>query len=182
MRVVTLALQQRDSRCRRQGRRSLRSILRPRMYFVGKEFQPKKKKKVPASLSVEPKSTNGLPSHGEGQGGKQRDVGKANCSRKKGRWDWDSPCLVSVLPSPFACPLLPREGLTPKLRIYRNKTTRPQQGSAGRLAAEHPRDAPRALEPQTRTWMTYLSSFMAISKGSVSPSSSTITGAHILQV
>lgn len=27
---------------------------------------------------------------------------------------------------------------------------------------------------------TYLSSFMAISKGSVSPSSSTITGAHIL--
>ena len=81
-----------------------------------------------------------------------------------------------------ACPLLPREGLTPKLRIYRNKTTRPQQGSAGRRAAEHPRDAPRALEPQTRIWMTYLSSFMAISKGSVSPSSSTITGAHILQV
>lgn len=28
---------------------------------------------------------------------------------------------------------------------------------------------------------TYLSSFMAMSKGSVSPSSSTITGAHILQ-
>lgn len=31
-------------------------------------------------------------------------------------------------------------------------------------------------------WATYLSSFMAMSKGSVSPSSSTITGAHILWV
>lgn len=42
--VLTLALQQRDSRRRRQGRRSLRSILlRPRMYFVGEEFQQKKK-------------------------------------------------------------------------------------------------------------------------------------------
>lgn len=80
----------------------------------------------------------------EGRGRKQGDVGKANCSRKRDAGtDRDGPCLVRVLPSPFACPLLPLEGLTPKLRVYRNKTTRPQQGSGGGCAAEYPRDAPQ---------------------------------------
>lgn len=38
----------------------------------------------------------------------------------------------------------------------------------------------RATENPEHDLVTYLSSFMAMSKGSVSPSSSTITGAHIL--
>lgn len=43
------------------------------------------------------------------------------------------------------------------------------------------RDACWTLKEEPLSGGTYLSSFMAMSKGSVSPSSSTITGAHILQ-
>lgn len=181
--MLTLALQQRDSEAQKaKGGEALRSILlRPRMYFVGEEFQQKKSPCFSECGTKIYKRACHPTAKGRGPESRGMLVRPTAAGKRDDGTDRDGPCLVSVLPSPLARPP-PGEGLTPKLRVYRNKTTRPQQGSAGKGAAEHPRDAPRALEPQTRIWVTCLGSFMASVKGSVSPSSSTITGAHILQV
>lgn len=91
--------------------------------------------------------------------------------------------LLSGLP--FACPsflsLLLPGALTPEqAKIHRNHHRFPRQGGGVGVQQRIQRVPARALEQQTVIWATYLSSFMAISRGSVSPSSSTITGAHIL--